>query len=433
MTYKASGKDVNIFGNSPNNNLNPEKSQEINITLEYPYNDSYDYTTRLERINLDKQKNEDIIKGKGFIISAPKSIKKDVKNQDGIFSSRYGSNSINDTDSFNGRYRCKCGLKRGSFLHGELCTVCNTRVEYLDDDVSISGFLVLKDKYWIIHPNIYRTLEAFIGALRLERILTPAVEVDSNGKEIDKRNLPPVKKDEPFRNIGMEEFRLRFKEVMDFYYSKYPSKKIYYDDIMEQYNLGNVFTHTINVYSSLLRPSRIDNGSLRYEACNEWFNMLSKLVHTCNDDELHMNQKMKEKLQLLWDIQKNLNAVYTELKEILSKKKGDFRSAIGGRLNFTERSVIRQDVTLKADQIKLPFHGLCELLQQVIINILVKSYQFSYAEAYKKWYKAQITGNDRVVYDIVEGLIHDADGGGLPIIINRNPKIVGDIVETQCR
>jgi DNA-directed RNA polymerase beta' subunit len=202
---------------------------------------------------------------------------------------------------------------------------------------------------------------------------------------------------------------------------------------MEQYNLGNVFTHTINVYSSLLRPSRIDNGSLRYEACNEWFNMLSKLVHTCNDDELHMNQKMKEKLQLLWDIQKNLNAVYTELKEILSKKKGDFRSAIGGRLNFTERSVIRQDVTLKADQIKLPFHGLCELLQQVIINILVKSYQFSYAEAYKKWYKAQITGNDKVVFDIIEGLIHDADGGGLPIIINRNPKIVGDIVETQCR
>jgi hypothetical protein len=82
-----------------------------------------------------------------------------------------------------------------------------------------------------------------------------------------------------------------------------------------------------------------------------------------------------------------------------------------------------QDVNLRPDEIKLPFHGLCELLQQVIINILVKTYNFSYAEAYKKWYKAQITGNDQVVYDIIDGLIKDNKDGGLPFIINRNPTI----------
>ena len=64
---------------------------------------------------------------------------------------------------------------------------------------------------------------------------------------------------------------------------------------------------------------------------------------------------------------------------------------------------------------------MCELLQQVIINVLTKTYNFSYAEAYKKWYKAQITGNDQVVYDIIDGLIKDSPGG-LPFIINRNPK-----------
>ena len=76
-----------------------------------------------------------------------------------------------------------------------------------------------------------------------------------------------------------------------------------------------------------------------------------------------------------------------------------------------------------ADQIRLPFHGLCELLQQRIINILVKTYNFSYAEAYKKWYKAQITGNDQVVYDIIDGLIKDSPNGGIPFLINRNPTI----------
>lgn len=401
----------------------------MNVVLQYPYNDKYDYETCLERIDLDKQRVENIRSGKGFIISAPKGIKKDIKNQDGIFSSRYGSNSISDVDSFNGRYRCRCGMKRGSINHGELCNICNTRVRFVDDDVSIKGYLILKDPYWIIHPNMYRSLEGFIGAVRLNRIIEPEVNVDSNGAII--QNMPSKKKDEPFRGIGLIEFHNRFDEIMNFYLGRFPNKKNFYDDIMRHKDL--VFTHTISVYSSLLRPSRLDNGSLRYEACNEQFNMLAKLVYEVNNDKLHMNRKIKEKYQLLYDIQYQLNSVYLELKEILARKKGDFRASIGGRYSFSERSVIRQDVNLMPDQIKLPFHGLCELLQQVIINILVKTYNFSYAEAYKKWYKAQVTGKDQVVYDIIDGLIKDDPNGGLPFIINRNPTIsYGGILAVRC-
>lgn len=403
-------------------------SGKPNIVLQYPFNDKYDYRTQLERINLDEEREKNIRNGKGFIISAPKGIKKDIKNQDGIFSSRYGSNSISDVDSFNGRYRCRCGLKRGSIHHGEVCEVCGYRVRYVDDDVSIKGYLVLKDPYWIIHPNIYRSLEVFIGAARLNRIIEPEVIIDLNGAIVP--NAAPKKKDEPFRGIGLMEFHDRFDEIMDFYLAKFPKKKNFYDDIMQHRDL--VFTHTISVYSSLLRPSRIDNGSLRYEACNEQFNMLATLVYKCNTDNLHMYRKVKHKYQTLYDIQVQLNSVYLELKEILAKKKGDIRSAIGGRYCFSERSIIRQDTSLMPDQIKLPFHGLCELLQQVIINILVKTYNFSYAEAYKKWYKAQVTGNDQVVYDIIDGLIKDSPGG-LPFLINRNPTIsYGGILFVRC-
>ena len=401
----------------------------INVVLQYPYNDKFDYTTELARIDLDKQRVENIRSGKGFVISAPKGIKKDIKNQDGIFSSRYGSNSISDVDSFNGRYRCRCGMKRGSINHGELCDVCGTRVRFVDDDVSIKGYLILKDRYWIIHPNLYRSLESFIGANRLNRIIEPDVAIDLNGQVT---NGPgSKKKDEPFKGIGLIEFHNRFDEIMDFYLGRFPNKKNFYDDIMK--NKDIVFTHTISVYSSLLRPSRLDNGSLRYEACNEQFQILDRLVYQVNDDRLKMNRKVKEKYQLLYDIQFQLNAVYMELKEILAKKKGDFRASIGGRYSFSERSVIRQDVNLMPDQIKLPFHGLCELLQQVIINILVKTYNFSYADAYKKWYKAQGTGNDRVVYDIIDGLIKDNPDGGLPFLINRNPTIsYGGILFVRC-
>jgi hypothetical protein len=156
------------------------ENDQMNIQLNYPFSDEYEFETMLARIDQDRRRADDIKSGKGFIISAPQGIKKDIKNQDGIYSSRYGSNSITDVDSFNGLYRCNCGMKRGSINHGEWCDICGSRVKYVGDDVSITGYLVLKDKYWIIHPNIYRTLEAFIGAQRLNRIIDPAIEVNIN-------------------------------------------------------------------------------------------------------------------------------------------------------------------------------------------------------------------------------------------------------------
>jgi DNA-directed RNA polymerase beta' subunit len=118
----------------------------------------------------------------------------------------------------------------------------------------------------------------------------------------------------------------------------------------------------------------------------------------------------------MYDAQTHYNNIYTELKNILSKKKGDIRSSIGGRYAFSSRSVITQGTDLMPDQVRLPYHGLCELLQQVIINILVRTYNCSYANAYKRWYKAQLTF-DQVVYDIIDGLIKDSNKG-LPILIN---------------
>ena len=100
------------------------RNDEMNLLI-YPYNDEYDYITQLNMFDLDKRREEDIKTGKGFIISEPKGIKKDIKTQDGIYSYRYGSNSITDVDSFNGLYRCKCGMLRGSIHHGDFCDNCH--------------------------------------------------------------------------------------------------------------------------------------------------------------------------------------------------------------------------------------------------------------------------------------------------------------------
>ena len=55
-------------------------------------------------------------------------------------------------------------------------------------------------------------------------------------------------------------------------------------------------------------------------------------------------------------------------------------------VNYTGRAVIAPDRTLRSDQVKLSYHSLVGLMQQVIINILHKSYnmQYSLLEKYIK-------------------------------------------------
>ena len=252
-------------------------------------------------------------------------------------------------------------------------------------------------------------MESLIGADRLDRIIEADIQVDVNGREIVNDSIPK-KKDEPFRGIGLPEFQRRFQEIIDFYLSIHPTKKNYYDDIMAHKDM--VFAHSIPVFSTLLRPTKLDNnGSLKYEKTNENYNLIAHLVNECNKNKLKPDRQKKNKYELLYSIQTQFNIIYDELCKILAKKKGDIRSAIGGRYAFTSRCVIRQSVHLKPDQIALPYHCLCELLQQVIINILVRTYNFTYADAYKKWYKAQITF-DKIVYDMTTSM------GGIPAPLN---------------
>jgi len=82
------------------------------------------------------------------------------------------------------------------------------------------------------------------------------------------------------------------------------------------------------------------------------------------------------------------------------------------------QGVIRQDATLRCDQVKLPLIELTKCLQQQIINILVRNYNMTPNEAYNIWYKSVAKKDDRVC-DIITNLIH-ANPEGLPVLINRN-------------
>lgn len=389
---------------------------EMRVKMQYPFNEEYDYVSKLERIDLDAEREYDIIHGRGFVISEPQSIKKDLKDPNGIFSTRYGQ-TLQDVNPFADRYKCECGKLTSRIHHGITCPTCNTKVKYIDDDFKYFGWICLKDPYFVIHPNLYKSIEFLIGAKNLTAMICPIDEKNEDGFTMEP--TATQLKEGPFHGIGMIDFKERFIEILDYYKSKNPNKKEYYDDIIA--NKDKLFIQSIPVYTTHLRAFSVEDKSLFFEGVNAIYNVLSKLAASVNRDQLRIFRKKKPKNLLLYDIQTKYNELYKEIEAILAQKKGSIRALFGGRYNFSSRSVIIPNPKLRIDEVTLPYNGLVELLQQRIINILQKSYNITYSEAYKIWYKSQIVRNDRV-YAIIEGLIKD-QRRGLPILINRNPTI----------
>lgn len=398
----------------------------ISVNVTYPYSDEYEYETRLERINFDDEKDIDLLTNNGFIVSDSQGIKKDLKDPKSIFSPKFGQ-TLKDLNPFANRYRCDCGQTQHKINDGIKCKHCGTKVRYVDDNFDYTGWIVLNDPYVIIHPGLYKSIEFIIGKDTLFNILNMEKPKDMDGHEI--LSEPPA--DEPFFNIGMMEFVERFDEIMKYYINKKKTKMSYYEDIMQ--HRRSVFTHSIPVFTTLLRPYELDSKSFYYEDNNSIYTMINKLKTAINNESLKIYRQSKPKLQYLCDMQMKVNELYNSIEAILSGKKGALRTLIGGRYNFTSRDVIVADPSLRIDEVSLPYSALIELLQQPIINILHKSYSMSYSDAYDFWYKACITEND-TVKDIIMSLIKNhKTGRGLPLLINRNPTIsYGSIFQMYC-
>lgn len=397
---------------------------KINVKTRYSNSSDFEYETRLVRLDLDQERRKDVLSGNGFIISSPKAIRDDVKDPNGIFSTKYGP-GLQDANPFGNRYRCKCGHTTSRFYHGLTCEVCGEKVEFKDDNFQMFGYIVLKDPYYIIHPNLFNSLASFIGETEFMNIITPDDRKDEDGHDIAIER----KSNDIYKGIGIIGFYEKFDEIMEFYRIKKPNKQDYYEDIMA--NRDKVFTQSIPVYTIHLRPYKIDGGVFIFEGTNALYNMLANLAAKVNDDRTIMSRKLKPKNQLLFDMQMKYQKLYGELIKILSGKKGTIQQLFGGRYNFTARSVIAPGPELRIDEVNLSYPCLCGLLQQRIINILHKSYAMRYNDAYKFVYENMHEENP-TIKEIIEGIIR-ASGRGIPILINRNPTInLGGIIQMYC-
>lgn len=435
-----------------------QKRDPITVNLTYPNSHEYEFYSGIEIIDLDKEAKKDVENGYGFLISSPKSTnKKDIKSPDGIYSPKFGQ-KLGDVNPFADRYSCECGNLKSRINHGIECPMCHTKCKYVDDDFKMFGWIVLKDQYHIIHPKFYDSLDYIFGSsqynterkkikgTKLQNMLNYSPDVDQHGFSTECSFKPD---NEPFYGIGMTAFYERFDEILDYYIKKNPKKMEYFEEIQDykyscacgqthfKSNLGKtcpfcgepvefidkdmIFTHSIPVFTTHLRPADIRDGYMYYEPTNALYNIINKHVHSINNDKRRLNKDHKVKESELFKVQMKYMELVTEILNILTGKKGTLRMLIGGRYNFSSRCVIRQDATLRIDQVKLPYVELVKCLQQRIINILIRTYNISPADAYDIWSRA-IAEKDERVAEIITAIIK-SEPEGLPVIINRNPTI----------
>lgn len=465
------------------------KEQSISFDMSYPNSTEYEFDTTLEILDLDKECENDIISGEGFLISAPKKTnKKDLKNENGIYSTKFGQ-KLGDMNPFADRYMCECGETRGRVNRGMKCPKCNKIVKFVDDNYDMFGWIKIEDRYHALHPKFYDSLNYIFGkskyneerkkikGTRLNNILNYSPEVNEDGFCRPCEFKPD---NEPFYGIGMIEFYERFDEILDYYIKKYPKKQPYYDEIYrhryycncrylykgKKYNYLTIdeytgeeyfadaiadegtlcpicgdrvhwvdkdviFTHSIPVYTTLLRPTDIRDEYMYFEPTNGLYNMINKHAAGINRVKRKLDLDVKQKNAQLFKLQLKWEELNQEIIEILKGKKGQLRELLSGRYNFSSRAVIRQDPSLRVDQVKLPYVELVIALQQRIENVLIRTYNITPNEAYEIWRRAISTKDPRVC-EILDSFIA-AEVEGLPVIINRNPTLAyGSMLQMFC-
>lgn len=411
---------------------------EINVTAPK----GIEYETYLERINLDEEKKKDLESGKGFIVSEPdddkKAIDNGIKDINSIYSSRF-MKTIQDPDAYTDRYSCQCGKLQGKSNEGTVCPYCFTKVVFTDIDFDKTGYIDLKDEYPIIHPMLYLSLCKYIGKANFEAIIEPQIDLDENGNPVKvfssklaksqlKRKATKTRVDNKYAGIGIIGFYEKFDEIMEYFHNKKKGKKEdYYESIMK--DKDKVFIHSIPVFTTALRPFKIEGSSFTFEGTNQTYNIMAKQAAKLNDDSLSIYNIAKYRAVTAWRVQDYYNQLCQEIINICKGKKGVIRNLIGGRCNFTGRSIIVPGPKLRPDSVILPYHCLLELLQQTIINIMVKTYGISYNDAYMKFQEAQLKIDPRIK-SIIQNII---DTSGVNVLINRNPTInYGSIIAMKC-
>ena len=371
---------------------------------------------RLVKLNWDEECELDFITGKGFEITESAFKSKQKRSKYGIQSPLFSSD-WSDDDAFAERYSCECGALRGRIYDTEECDICGSAVRFKDVDLKITGWIKLGE-YSVIHPIFYRLLMSVIGEKAFLEIIEYDKDITRNGHMINKHSART-----PFKGIGISGFKERFEEIMNYYKDRKKNKLTVIDEIYKDKEM--IFTSSIPVYSSVLRPSQFKGESFFFNSMDKKYNPIVNLAKLIKDKSLIERRRNKDwsdidENKILTMIQKKLIELCQLIFKQIDQRKGHIKwEVLGGKINYSARNVVIPDPELKANEVKLGYLTFLELYKYEIIAHIVKINNVSEHVAYEYWYKGTISYNNKL-YEIMKYLLKKLKPR---LLINRNPTI----------
>ena len=397
------------------------------------------YDTRIEKVtvetlDLDFECYYDLASGKGFRVDCAEAYdSKKRKNPSGLQSERWGTD-FGDENAFQERWSCKCKRYIGKMYEHMVCEHCGEPVEYVEPDVTTTGWIILEHNRKVISPIYCMKLSDALGKVEgtpvLDRILRSPYRSRSRDDEPENEALREKElaelKIHPFLGKGMTWLVAHFDEVIDYYEKKKPAKAAAFHELRA--NKSKVFTSCIAVFSSILRielPGAKDEKLFKMKV-NTYFQSIIQTTNKINsfdpeDAESEMVQVQIDKL--LGSCQKEIEELFMAIFKIMDGKKGVIQSkVIGGRYDWCSRNIITPDSgILRSDEIELPYIAALELFRYELENMYSKLMGCTVAEANNVWKKAK-TRYNATYYMLMCKMIKE-NKEYLTLMINRNPSI----------
>lgn len=362
---------------------------------------------RLVRCNLENEYIIDMITHNGFVI----------KPED-PFAPLDTDKLINSKAYMDTEFRCDCGAFIGQDIIGQKCPKCGSEITLHPLNFSYTGWIDLK-KHKVITPVYYVMLKRVLGNNMLKFVLGDyksdySVQYNENDTEFEKnkkqkksgrvaqndinyiiKSIPKSK--HIYKGLGHDKFYENFEEIV----SKCAKPNTQEETEILIAEKSSVFTSKIPIYSTAFRPRNKTSETLFYPKIDKYF------AQICADNCVIDNMVLDiEKIQCLNNIQnKMMEATNHLIKNEISKKGGFVRSEIcGGTFSFSARGVITLDISLRADEVALPYNMMVISFQYKITHRLAIKYNMTLEQAYLFVSK---TPKDPAVVQIMDDLINE--------------------------
>jgi DNA-directed RNA polymerase beta' subunit len=361
---------------------------------------------KLVKANLYNEYLTDIAEHNGFVIKSedefsPVSLDDLINNQ-----------KFNDNE-----YRCECGAFIGQELVGHTCPLCNTEIALHSLNFQYTGWIDLGDHH-VITPRYFNSVRHIFGANLLRFIMGDYKDDLSEMQYSDKddglsekrkrrqgrptpsdlsviiKKIPKAK--HHLQGIGLDALYDNWYDIIDECISDKESDTY----IMLRCEKEAIFTSKIPVYPTAFRPVTKTSETMFYPIINKY---LTKMLSISNKlDSMILEEEIISGLN---EIESNwVEGAEFLQQNSLSKKTGFIRSEIvGGAFNFSIRGVVIPDITLRADEIDLPYTSIVNVLIYRITSIFAKRFHKPLEQSYLT--VDQHKYDPRVV-EIVDELMH---------------------------